>query len=31
MAWLNSADLLLPGSLAHVAASLAKRPEIDVV
>lgn len=31
MAWLNSDDLLLPGSLAYVASYFARHPEIDVV
>ena len=31
LAWLNSDDLLLPGSLATVAAYFAAHPEIDVV
>jgi GT2 family glycosyltransferase len=31
LGWLNSDDLLLPGSLATVAAYFAARPEIDVV
>ncbi len=31
MAWLNSDDLLLPGSLAYVGAYFADHPEVDVV
>jgi GT2 family glycosyltransferase len=31
MAWLNSDDLLLPGSLAYVASYFAKHPEVDVL
>jgi len=31
MAWLNSDDLLLPGSLAYVACYFADHPEVDVV
>jgi len=31
MAYLNSDDLLLPGSLAHVASYLASHPEVDAV
>jgi Glycosyl transferase family 2 len=31
MAWLNSDDLLLPGSLAHVARYFADNPEVDLV
>jgi glycosyltransferase involved in cell wall biosynthesis len=31
MAWLNSDDLLLPGSLAYVARYFANHPEVDVV
>ena len=31
MAWLNSDDLLLPGSLAYVARYFAEHPEVDVV
>jgi hypothetical protein len=31
MAWLNSDDLLLPGSLATVARYFARHPEVDVV
>ena len=31
MAWLNSDDLLLPGTLAYVAQYFAKHPEVDVV
>jgi len=31
MAWLNSDDLLLPGTLHYVAAYFAKHPEVDVV
>jgi carbamoyltransferase len=31
MGWLNSDDLLLPGSLAYVAGTFAKHPEIDLV
>jgi Glycosyl transferase family 2 len=31
MAYLNSDDLLLPGSLAHVASYFAAHPEVDVV
>jgi len=31
MAWLNSDDLLLPGTLAYVAEYFSKHPEVDVV
>jgi glycosyltransferase involved in cell wall biosynthesis len=31
MAWLNSDDLLLPGSLAYVARHFAEHPDVDVV
>ena len=31
MAWINSDDLLLPGSLAYVARFFADRPDVDVV
>jgi GT2 family glycosyltransferase len=31
MAWLNSDDLLLPGSLAYVARYFAEHPDVDVV
>jgi GT2 family glycosyltransferase len=31
MAWLNSDDLLLPGTLHYVAAYFARHPEVDVV
>lgn len=31
MAWLNSDDLLLPGSLAYVSDYFARHPEVDVV
>ncbi len=31
LAWLNSDDLLLPGSLAYVAAHFERHPEVDVV
>jgi GT2 family glycosyltransferase len=31
MAWLNSDDLLLPGSLAHVARYFADHPDVDLV
>jgi glycosyltransferase involved in cell wall biosynthesis len=31
LAWLNSDDLLLPGSLAYVAAFFERHPEVDVV
>lgn len=31
MAWLNSDDLLLPGTLAHVARFFDEHPEVDVV
>ncbi len=31
MAWLNSDDLLLPGSLAYVACYFVRHPEVDVV
>lgn len=31
MGWLNSDDLLLPGSLAYVAGFLERHPEVDVV
>jgi len=31
MSWLNSDDLLLPGSLAYVARYFAEHPEVDVV
>jgi GT2 family glycosyltransferase len=31
MAWLNSDDLLLPGSLAYVASYFAAHPDVDVV
>lgn len=31
MAWLNSDDLLMPGTLFHVAAYFARHPEVDVV
>lgn len=31
LAWLNSDDLLLPGSLAYVAAYFERHPEVDVV
>ena len=31
MAWLNSDDLLLPGSLAYVARFFAEHPQVDVV
>jgi GT2 family glycosyltransferase len=31
MAWLNSDDLLLPGTLAYVADYFARHPEVDVV
>ncbi len=31
MAWLNSDDLLLPGSLAYVAEYFSKNPDVDVI